>query len=500
MSSIDELKQEQLFQEGIKQSTAEDGNSEQSKDTSSSLGPKATRSYDPADTVSDDEDEDSNPAYDLRASDDIIVNEQGQRVFRFWNGDVTKTIIKEGKGRRPVPGAKVTCHYVGTLDDGSKFDSSRDRDTPFTFNVGQRQVIQAWDAAIMTMVPEEVAIIKTTSQYAYGDLGAPNIPEKASLTFEVEMLGWEPVTKNIATGVDKCLLKRGPGWRQVVFGTKLSIRIQGKWFDAEDNEHMFLDIGKDQEPVPVDLDDPQLPPGLEIALLSMNPGEISQFWIAHNLAGNGFLPDRQVPGQFRVERPDQKFEYEITIVSAELPKETWEMEKQEKLDFGTKLRLAGNGFFTSGALTRALARYNAVLDLFEYETDLEGQLKQDADALVLACRLNKATVQVKMKQYKEAIVTCNDAIRTNPNSVKAWYKRAEAEAYLDELEEAKRSLEHALTIPGQSENPDVKRLLHVVEERITLTAKREKKLWQAAAKRAGILSTGNEGATASQSN
>ena len=59
-------------------------------------------------------------------------------------------------------------HYVGTLLDGSKFDSSRDRDSPFSFKLGQGQVIKGWDIGLASMKKGEKAILTCKPEFAYG--------------------------------------------------------------------------------------------------------------------------------------------------------------------------------------------------------------------------------------------------------------------------------------------------------------------------------------------
>lgn len=103
------------------------------------------------------------------------------------DGGVLKEIIKEGYGDEvPSVGSKVTVHYTGTLLDGTKFDSSKDRDNPFQFSLGQGQVIKAWDIGVATMKKGEVAMLTCNSKYAYGKTGSPpKIPADATLKFEV---------------------------------------------------------------------------------------------------------------------------------------------------------------------------------------------------------------------------------------------------------------------------------------------------------------------------
>lgn len=88
----------------------------------------------------------------------------------------------------PKRGSKVSVHYTGTLLNGNKFDSSKDRGTPFDFNVGNSQVIKCWDEVVAHLSVGDH--VKVTCPYAtaYGDRGVGPIPAKSDLIFEIEML------------------------------------------------------------------------------------------------------------------------------------------------------------------------------------------------------------------------------------------------------------------------------------------------------------------------
>ena len=99
-------------------------------------------------------------------------------------------ILKDGTGAIAQKGDTVSVHYVGVLENGTKFDSSVDRGTPFEFSLGAGQVIPGWDIGVEGMKVGEVRKLTIPSELAYGASGAGNaIPPNATLIFEVQLLG-----------------------------------------------------------------------------------------------------------------------------------------------------------------------------------------------------------------------------------------------------------------------------------------------------------------------
>nr|CDS26820.1 fk506 binding protein [Hymenolepis microstoma] len=102
-------------------------------------------------------------------------------------------VIKPGNGTDyPQKGQTVQVHYTGTLTNGKKFDSSRDRGQPFEFKLGRGEVIKGWDEGVAKMSLGERSKLTISPDYGYGSRGAGGvIPPNATLIFDVELISFK---------------------------------------------------------------------------------------------------------------------------------------------------------------------------------------------------------------------------------------------------------------------------------------------------------------------
>lgn len=107
------------------------------------------------------------------------------------NEELKHEDVVVGKGAEAVSGKEVTVHYTGTLEDGTKFDSSRDEGRePYVFTLGAGEVIEGWDTGIVGMKVGGKRKLTIPGSMGYGPAGTPDgrIPPNATLLFEVELL------------------------------------------------------------------------------------------------------------------------------------------------------------------------------------------------------------------------------------------------------------------------------------------------------------------------
>lgn len=102
-------------------------------------------------------------------------------------------VVKSGDGEQVLPGMRVTVHHLGTLPDGTVFDSSRDRGKAEAFQVGVGEVIEAWDRVVPRMRVGDRWKIRAHWAYAYGPQGRQGaVPPKTDVFFDIEVLGAAP--------------------------------------------------------------------------------------------------------------------------------------------------------------------------------------------------------------------------------------------------------------------------------------------------------------------
>ncbi len=128
-------------------------------------------------------------AFDGLANAEKQEFEKLKKKAKTTSSGLKYIVEKEGQGSKPSQGAMVFAHYTGKLDDGTQFDSSRDRGQPLSFQVGQGMVIKGWDEALLDMRKGERRTLIIPPELGYGANGSgPMIPPNATLVFDVELV------------------------------------------------------------------------------------------------------------------------------------------------------------------------------------------------------------------------------------------------------------------------------------------------------------------------
>lgn len=119
----------------------------------------------------------------------LLLNKKSGSSSTMDKNGVRIQVLTDGSGQAAKNGDKVSVHYTGTLENGTKFDSSVDRGMPFSFILGSGQVIKGWDVGAEGMKVGEKVKLTIPPELAYGPSGVQGvIPPNATLIFEVELL------------------------------------------------------------------------------------------------------------------------------------------------------------------------------------------------------------------------------------------------------------------------------------------------------------------------
>lgn len=176
-------------------STTAETASQPATDSQAGLTDQATSTPAPAatETQPDAAATDPNAAGQTAADTATTATQPGVAATAAEPAPVTGTLkitdVKKGSGAEAVDGKKVTVHYTGTLENGTKFDSSRDRGSPFPFVLGSGMVIAGWEQGVKGMKVGGVRKLVIPPNLAYGNRSVGGvIPPNSTLLFEIELL------------------------------------------------------------------------------------------------------------------------------------------------------------------------------------------------------------------------------------------------------------------------------------------------------------------------
>lgn len=158
-------------------------------------------------------------------------------------------ITEQGKGIQATAGSNVTVHYTGTLLNGTKFDSSKDRNQPFSFKLGEGRVIKGWDEGIALLHVGDKAVLTIPPGLGYGEMSMGSIPANSTLIFEVELIDvkepvkpWDIKSKDTittASGLKYIVVEKSkdPNAVKAEAGKSVSVHytgflLDGKIFDS----------------------------------------------------------------------------------------------------------------------------------------------------------------------------------------------------------------------------------------------------------------------------
>ncbi|KAK3570455.1 hypothetical protein QTP86_019447 [Hemibagrus guttatus] len=362
---------------------------------------------------------------------------EGEDITPKKDGGVLKLVKKEGTGTElPMTGDKVFVHYVGTLLDGTQFDSSRDRGEKFSFELGKGQVIKAWDIGVATMRTGEICQLICKPEYAYGSAGSPpKIPPNATLLFQVELFDFhgEDITEEEDGGIIRRIITKGEGYSKPNEGSSVEVHVEGmhegRVFDDRD---LKFEVG--------DAENLDLPLGVEKALQAMEQGEVSLFTIKPKYGfGNTGKPKFNIP-------PDATLQYKIALTQFEKAKESWEMNSSEKLEQGVIVKEKGTQYFKDGKYKQAIVQYKRIVSWLEHESSLEGEDEEKAKALRLAAHLNLAMCYLKLQEPSPAFENCDKALELDANNEKALFRRGEALFVMKEFDRARGDFQRVVQL------------------------------------------------------
>lgn len=360
-----------------------------------------------------------------------------------------------------VDGCQVSMHYTGRLTDGTKFDSSLDRNQPFEFKLNSGAVIKAFDMGVASMKKGEKCELICHPDFAYGKSGSPpNIPPEATLIFELELLDWkgEDLSPKKNDGIVRFTIVKGEKRGSPKEGSLVKIKLKGMYEGRvfEEREADF-NIGEGSEANVIG--------GIEIALEKFKEGEKSRLIIAPEYAfGSAGNESFGIPGGATVE-------YEVELLTFIKTKQAWEMDPDEKIAQAKLLKEEGNKYMKDGKYNLALKKYERIQG---YVSGFDDQHEESVQ-LKKSTFLNMSLVYQKIENTDEVIANCNKVLEIEDNNVKALYRRGNARLSTQDFDRALNDFNKILQT--EPENKAAQNGIIIANHKIQEYKHREKKLF-----------------------
>uniref|UniRef100_G3PHY9 peptidylprolyl isomerase n=1 Tax=Gasterosteus aculeatus aculeatus TaxID=481459 RepID=G3PHY9_GASAC len=391
---------------------------------------------------------------------------EGEDITPKKDGGVLKLVKREGTGADlPMTGDKVFVHYVGTLLDGSPFDSSRDRGEKFSFELGKGQVIKAWDIGVASMKVGELSQLICKPEYAYGSAGSPpKIPPHATLVFEVELYEFrgEDITEDEDGGIVRRMITKGQGYSKPNEGASVDVTVvgscEGRVFDERE---LKFELG--------DGEGLGFPVGVEKAIMAMEQEEEALFYMKPKYGfGNEGSAKYNIPG-------GATLQYKIKLTAFEKAKESWEMNTAEKLEQSRIVKDKGTQYFKEGKYKQASVQYKRIVSWLEHESGLSEEDQEKATALQLAAHLNLAMCFLKLHEPNQVLENCDKALGLQASNEKALFRRGEALFGMKEYDRARDDFQQVVQL--YPANKAAKSQVSLCQKRIKEQHEKDKRIY-----------------------